>query len=248
MPLSLRTVLTAAALAASSFARSSPIRAQEVTPPSENTALAAVAVRREGPIRVDGRLDEAAWARATPITRFRQTQPAEGLSASQKTEVRILYDENAVYVGAQMYDSLGASGVHGRLARRDQLLTLQGDNGTGAPVVTSDALIVHFDTYHDHLGQSLFLINPLGVKGDAISIAASNLDPAWDPVWEGEAHVDSLGWTAELRIPFSQLRFARSAEQIWGLQVQRFIDRSNEWDAWAYWRRAESGGPISTAR
>ncbi len=244
MPLSFRAAVSAAAVAVAPFGPSTLLRAQEITPASENSALTAIAARREGPIRIDGRLDEAAWARATAITHFRQRQPIEGIRASQNTEIRILYDENAVYVGARMYDSLGAAGVHGRLARRDQLLTVQGDNGTGAPAVTSDILVVRFDTYHDHLGESLFLINPLGVKGDAISIGASNLDPAWDPVWEGAAHVDSLGWTAEMRIPLSQLRFARSAEQTWGLQVERFTDRLNEWDAWAFWRRAESGGPI----
>ncbi|OYV66263.1 MAG: hypothetical protein B7Z72_11675, partial [Gemmatimonadetes bacterium 21-71-4] len=190
-----------------------------------NVGRTAFAARRQGAITIDGRLDEPAWSRAKPITGFYQTQPTQGAAATQRTELRILYGDRAIYIGARMYDSLGARGVHERLARRDQLLTLQGDNGTGAPSVTSDVLVIHLDTYHDRLGESVFLINPEGVKGDALSIGGSNLDPAWDPVWEGAARVDSLGWTAELRIPYSQLRFSRDSLQTWGLQIQRFVDR-----------------------
>jgi hypothetical protein len=214
------------------------------TPASENVGLIAGATRLVGDVRIDGRLDEGAWARATPITRFLQTQPNEGQPSPERTEIRILFDDGSVYVGARMFDSLGTAGVRGRLARRDQLLTFQGDNGTGAPSVTSDVLVLRFDTYFDRLGESVFLINPLGVKADAISIGGSNLDRAWDPVWDGAAAVDSLGWTAEMRIPLSQLRFSRAAEQTWGLQIERFIDRRNEWDVWSYWRRSESGGPV----
>jgi hypothetical protein len=226
------------------FATAAALAAQTVTSAAENVGRTAVAARREGVVRIDGRLDEPAWERAAPLTEFRQTQPVEGVPASERSEIRILYDDEAVYVGARMHDSRGAAGVRGRLARRDQLLTLQGDNGTGAPSVTSDILVLHFDTFHDKLGESVFLINPLGVKGDAISIGGSNLDPAWDPVWDGTARVDSLGWTAEVRIPLSQLRFTGAADQSWGLQVERFIDRLNEWDVWAFWRRAEAGGPV----
>jgi hypothetical protein len=235
-------VLVAATLCASP----TPGTAQQTrpTPTSENTDLAAVAAPRVGAVQIDGRLDEPAWRKATPITRFRQTQPTEGSPASDSMEVRFLYDEEALYIGARMYDSLGKPGVHARLARRDQLLTVQGNNGTGAPSVTSDILVIHLDTYHDRLGESVFLLNPRAVKGDAISVGGSNLDPSWDPVWTGAAHVDSLGWTAELRIPFSQLRFSRAAIQTWGLQIERFIDRLNEWDVWAYWRRDENGGPV----
>ena len=214
------------------------------TPASENVGLRAQAAPRSADVRIDGRLDDAAWAAATPVARFLQTQPVEGAPASDRTELRILFDDAAIYVGARMYDSLGRAGVHARLARRDQLLTLQGNNGTGAPSVTSDILVLRLDTYFDRLGQSVFLINPLGVKGDALSIGGSNVDPAWDPVWEGAAQIDAEGWTAEMRIPLSQLRFARGAAQTWGMQVERFVDRRNEWDVWAFWKASEAGGPI----
>ena len=222
-----------------SMAAAARLDAQTATPASENTGLSTTASRRSGDVRIDGRLDEAAWNQAAPITRFRQTQPNEGESATQRTEVRILFDDEAVYVGARMYDSLGARGVHGRLARRDELVP-----GNGMSALTSDLFVVHFDTFHDRLGEAVFLINPLGVRSDALNIGGSGLDPAWDPVWEGAARIDSLGWTAELRIPLSQLRFSRVRAQTWGMQIERFIDRRNEWDAWAFWRRTEGGGPI----
>ena len=233
-------VLTLIALSAVSVSR---LRAQNTTPASENTGLTASATRRVGDVRIDGRLDEPAWKLAIPITRFRQTQPNEGDAATQRTEVRILFDGEAVYIGARMYDSLGARGVHGRLARRDELVPGNGMS-MSMSALTSDLFVVHFDTFHDHLGEAIFLINPLGVRGDALNIGGSGPDPAWDPVWEGAARTDSLGWTAEIRIPLSQLRFSRSRAQTWGMQVERFVDRRNEWDEWAFWRRTESGGPI----
>ncbi|MHB1862926.1 MAG: DUF5916 domain-containing protein [Gemmatimonadaceae bacterium] len=242
-PRALRSALPLALAAAAAALSPARLAAQAPTPAAMNVGRTAFAARRQGAITIDGRLDEPAWSRAKPITGFYQTQPTQGAAATQRAELRILYGDRAIYIGARMYDSLGARGVHERLARRDQLLTLQGDNGTGAPSVTSDVLVIHLDTYHDRLGESVFLINPEGVKGDALSIGGSNLDPAWDPVWEGAARVDSLGWTAELRIPYSQLRFSRDSLQTWGLQIQRFVDRLNEWDAWAFVRANETGGP-----
>ncbi len=206
----------------------------------ERTAPTAHAARRRGPIAIDGRLDETAWADATPITTFRQTQPLEGPPATQRTEVRVLFDDEAIYVGARMYDSLGGRGVHTRLARRDDQLDL--DNG-GSSQLTSDKLTVTLDPYHDHLTRAVFEINPSGVTGDALGAGGSNLDPSWDPVWQGAARVDSLGWTAEIRIPFSQLRFARDSGIAWGLQLVRVIDRLNERDQWSFYRKAEAGGP-----
>ena len=206
-------------------------------PDSDGPRPVAQAARRVGTVSIDGRLDESAWAAATPITSFRQAQPAQGRPATQHTEVRILYDDDAIYIGARMYDSLGAKGVHARLARRDALLNLDGSSS-----LTSDLLTVTLDTYHDHLTRAQFQINPLGVTGDALGEGGSSLDDSWDPVWEGAAHVDSLGWTAEMRIPLSQLGYAVRSDRTWGMQIVRFTDRLNEADAWAFWRSNESGG------
>ena len=106
-----------------------------------------------------------------------------------------------------MFDSLGARGVRSRLARRDAQLELDGANSS----ITSDKLTITIDAYHDHLSRARFQINPLGVIGDALGEGGSNLDASWDPIWDGAARTDSLGWTAELRIPLSQLGYAVTA-------------------------------------
>ncbi len=194
----------------------------------------ATAVRRDAAIAIDGRLDEAAWQRATPITDFRQYEPNEGAPASQPTEVRILFDDQAVYIGARM---IQPGGVAAPLARRDQLLNSNGNNGAFNSL-TTDKLIVELDPYHNHIDDIVFEVNPAGVKGDQ-----NNGDPSWDPIWEAAAHVDSLGWTAEMRIPYSQLRFSRDPVQTWGLQIWRYLDRRNEHDMWSFRPRNLAGGP-----
>jgi hypothetical protein len=196
----------------------------------------AQASRRTAPITIDGRLDEAAWAQATPITQFRQSQPNEGAAASLGTEVRILYDNEALYIGARMSDPLGASGIRAPLARRDQLLAADGNNGSFNSL-TTDKLAIDLDSYHNHLDDAWFEINPAGVRGDQF-----NGDPSWDPIWEAASHVDAQGWTAEMRIPYSQLRFSRDTAQTWGMQIWRYADRLNEQDMWSFRRRNASGG------
>ncbi len=191
----------------------------------------AEAVLRQGEITIDGRLDESAWAAAKPITELTQSTPDEGKPPSQKTEIRILYDASALYIGARMYDSLGAAGVRSALARRDQVMN--GENN-----LTSDRIAFVFDTFRDKNSRTWFELNPDGVKGDH-----QNGDASYDPVWEGATKIDSLGWTAEFRIPFSQLRFSRATDQVWGMQIWREVNRRAEQDMWAFWRNNEYGGP-----
>ncbi|MGI8547780.1 MAG: DUF5916 domain-containing protein [Gemmatimonadaceae bacterium] len=197
----------------------------------------AAAVERSGSVVIDGKLDDAAWNAAKPITEFHQSQPNEGTRPAVRTEVRILYDATALYIGARMYDTLGARGIRAPLARRDQLLDANGNNGSFNSL-TSDKLAVVLDPYHNRIDQAWFEVNPAGVRGDKF-----NGDPSWDPIWEAATHVDSLGWTAEMRIPYSQLRFSRDSVQTWGLQLWRYTDRLNEQDMWSFWRRNEAGGP-----
>jgi hypothetical protein len=184
---------------------------------------------RQGAISVDGKLNEADWASALPASDFRQQDPQEGQPATQRTEVRFAYDADALYIAARMYDSLGAAGVRSRLARRDQLN--EGDN-----------IQFVFDTFHDHAGRTIFTVAPSGARADA-GQASPNADPSWDPIWEVATQIDSLGWTAEMRIPFSQLRYPRSAEQTWGAQIWRFSERLNEVSMWSFWGKQEPGGP-----
>ncbi|HEX9755953.1 MAG TPA: DUF5916 domain-containing protein [Gemmatimonadales bacterium] len=186
------------------------------------------ALERATPIQLDGRLDEEIWRRAPAGTGFRQQRPNDGAPATQPTEIRVVFDHQALYVGARMFDSLGAAGVRSQLVRRDQ-------------EVESDWIELTFDTYHDHVGRTIFAVNPSGVKQDA-GQATSFADPSWDPVWDVATAIDSAGWTAEFRIPFSQLRFTRESD-VWGLQVWRTASRLNERSMWAYWGIQEAGGP-----
>jgi len=214
-----------------------PARAQTQTSgdPSHATPVPVTsAARREGAIAIDGRLDEGCWGAVTPSSDLRQYQPDEGEPASFPIDVRVLYDDQALYIGASMTQP---GGVVAPLARRDQLLDASGDNGSFNSL-TTDKLIVRLDPYHNHLDDAWFEVNPAGVKGDQF-----NGDPSWDPIWEAATHQDSLGWTAELRIPFSQLRFSRDPDQTWGMQIWRYVDRLNEQDMWSFQRRNAPSGP-----
>ena len=220
----------AAALAAA------PLAAQQAAS-VHASAPVATAARRAEAISIDGRITEGAWATATPITQFRQSQPNEGEPSTVPTEVRILFDDEALYVAARMREPGGRGAIRAPLARRDQLLAANGNNGSFNSL-TTDKIAIALDPYHNHLDEVLFEVNPAGVRGDQF-----NGDPSWDPVWEAAAQVDEDGWTAEMRIPYSQLRFSREPVQTWGLQVRRVADRINELSMWSFRRRDESGGP-----
>ena len=196
------------------------------TGPHAQAAPAVGAVRLTSPVTVDGRLDEEVWRTAPAATEFRQSQPDEGKAATQRSEVRFAYDDEAVYVGARMFDTMGGRGVRTRLLRRDAMT----END-------SDILLLTFDSYHDHVSTYNFWVNPSGSKRDGTG------DATWDAVWETGTRIDSLGWTAELRIPFSQLNFSRATDQTWGVQIMRFVHRLNERSHFAWWPNNESGGP-----
>lgn len=208
--------------------------AAQATPPATpvtagvhaQPAPAVGAVRLTSPVTVDGRLDEDVWRTASAATEFRQSQPDEGKPATQRTEVRFAYDDEAIYVGARMFDTMGANGVRTRLLRRDAMT----END-------SDILLLTFDSYHDHVSTYNFWVNPSASKRDGTG------DPTWDPVWETGTRIDSLGWTAELRIPLNQLNFSRAIDQTWGVQIMRFVHRLNERTHFAWWPNNESGGP-----
>jgi hypothetical protein len=191
---------------------------------------AATAAQRKGSISVDGKLDDAAWQSATPVTDFKQFEPDHGDPATERMDVRFIFDDDALYVGARLYDRLGAEGVTSTVVRRDAFFN-------------SDFFEIIIDGFHDHLGRAFFQVNPSGSKSDIIGMGNSCCDNGWDPVWDAETSIDTDGWTAEIRIPYSQLRFSRDSVQTWGLQIRRFIKRRNETDQWSMWTRTESGGP-----
>jgi len=173
-----------------------------------------------GSIRVDGRLDEAAWQAATPVDRFTQRQPDEGKPATERTEVRVLIGEDALYIGARLYDH-EASKIRSRLVRRDD------DFG-------SDYLAVLLDSYHDGTTAVVFRVSPSGSIQDATVAANGNQDASWDPVWHVHTTIDSLGWTAEMEIPLSQLHYVTSNDAVWGIQIRRWIDRKQEFSEFSF--------------
>jgi len=143
----------------------------------------ATAVRAGRAPVVDGRLDDAAWALATPVTALTQSDPKEGQPATERTEVRFVYDGDALYIGARMFDREPRKIAH-HLGRRDSF-------------TQSDDIRILLDSYHDHRTAFRFIVTPDGVRGDLQFGDDGNFaDDSWDPVWEAAAHIDSLGWTA----------------------------------------------------
>ena len=180
-----------------------------------------------GQIHLDGQLDDAAWATARPAGLATQHDPDEGQAPTEATEIRMLVGQNALYIGARMFDD-DASRIVRRLGRRDD-------------EPNSDRLTIRIDSRHDHLSAFVFNVYPAGNKGDASAGSDGSEDSSWDPVWDVATQVDSLGWTAELRIPLSQLRYDRTADA-WGIQVVRFIQRKQEEDVFSYIPKTENGG------
>ena len=209
--------------------------AQDPQTEGADSTPVASAGRLQGAITLDGKLDEPAWASATPVTSFIQLDPEEGVPGSERTEVRIAYDASALYVGALMRDSAPTST---RLARRDAFLS------------DSDLFTVALDSYHDHLTAFRFSVNPSGVRRDEVISGSSGDgssrfgggDLTWDPVWAAASAVTDSGWVAEMRIPFSQLRFSPADVQTWGLQLERRIARRQELALFAFTPKDERGG------
>ena len=164
-------------------------------------------------ITIDGVLSEASWSAAVPVTEFTQREPNEGAAATERTDVRVLYDNDAVYVGARLYDRSPDS-VMAQLARRDR-------------IVSADRFLVFLDSYYDRRSGFFFGINAAGTLYDGTLYNDDWDSDTWDGVWEGSASRDSAGWTAELKIPYSQLRFQRQANR-WGINFKREIARRNE--------------------
>ena len=177
---------------------------------------------------MDGLPDEEAWAAAPPVTEFWQTQPFEGERASQRTEARFLYDDEALYVGAMLYTD---GPVAARLKRRD------------SNFAASDLFAVFIDGYHDHQLAYRFVVNAAAVRKDSrAGPDGSNGDTSWDPVWEATTQISDEGWSAEMRIPFSQLRFSPAELQVWGIQIERRDRFTNEWSYSAFTPLLERGG------
>lgn len=208
--------------------------AEKPSAPATHVAPAAgsrqlIAVRATGRIVVDGRLDDADWTRATPATGFIQKNPDEGQPATQQTEVRILYDDDAIYIGARMFDRDPAR-IGTRLTRRD-----------ADPAGIADAITIGLDPLLDRLTGAWFRVTAAGTIGDGVVFNDEDDDSTWDAVWQAEVSIDEGGWTAEMRIPFSQVRFQAGEHQVWGVNIIRTIQRNNEESWWILVPKKESG-------
>ncbi|HEX2686559.1 MAG TPA: DUF5916 domain-containing protein [Kofleriaceae bacterium] len=194
-------------------------RAEEVA-----SAVRAHAVRRTGAIAIDGQLDETGWAAAPKQAGFVQRFPKDAARPSAETQFAILYDDDAIFVGVWA-DDPHPEQIRALLTRRD----------VDSP---ADAITVAFDSYHDRRTAYAFQLNAAGVQRDLLLFDDSNQDDTWDAVWTGNVAMTPAGWTAEYRIPLSQLRFASHDAQEWGFQIVRLIGRTGEQDSWSPWPRS----------
>ena len=200
----------------------------------------AEATRVEHPPQLDGTLDDPIWQSAKPVTEFRQQEPNEGETATERSEVRILYTRRAVYFGIHCYDSEPSKIVATEL-RRDVSQDLD------------DHFEILIDSNHDRRGAYVFQINPLATQLDGVIVEeqgmgeGTDFDSGWDGVWISEARITADGWTATVAIPFTTLNFTQSQNVIWGLNFKRFIRRKNEVDLWSAYRRTYGITKVSQA-
>jgi hypothetical protein len=181
----------------------------------------------DGDVELDGRLADAVWGMAEVTSGFTQREPDDGSPATERTEVRVLYTASSIYIGVRAFDSEPAD-IRAELVRRDR----------GSQ---SDELTVYLDSFHDRRTAFAFTVNPKGSIRDVYYFNDSRRsDASWDPVWQVETAIDGQGWTAEFRIPLTQLRFNRE-NTTWGLQVERRIQRKAEDVYWAPYSKESSG-------
>ncbi|MGH7583153.1 MAG: DUF5916 domain-containing protein [Gemmatimonadales bacterium] len=191
------------------------------------TPTAVQAVRAAKPPIIDARDDDAVWRDAPLITRFEEARPDEGAAPKEPTEGRIAYDEHNLYVFVRAFDAHPDS-IVGLLSRRDDL-------------TASDQIIVLVDPYHDRRTGYEFWVDPAGAKADQAIYNDGTEDPAWDAVWDVATRVDSAGWTAEFRIPLSQLRYSRHGDGTFGILLWRSIERYTEVVTWPVYRPSKPG-------
>lgn len=172
------------------------------------------------PITVDGILDEPVWMDAVPATDFIQREPNQGQKATEKTEIRVLYDDEAIYFGVWAYDREPEKLIINHL---EQDFSHQDDDGVS----------FYIDTFNDDRNSYGFYINPVGAKREMQSVDEGKFQIfEWEDVWDVKTQITEEGWFAEVRIPFKSLRFSKERVQIWGINFQRRIRRRNEQSFW----------------
>ena len=167
---------------------------------------------------IDGNLDESIWESAEWATNFIEVSPDENTDPSEQTKFKILYDQKNLYIALKALDSEPET-ITNRLSRRDGFV--------------GDRINVLIDSYHDLRTGFLFTVTAAGVRGDEfITDNGDNIDASWNPIWSNKALINDEGWTAEMKIPLSQLRFSNDPNQVWGLNIVRNYFKNNELSAW----------------
>src|SRR5216683_2399615 len=219
--------LIVALLAAVVLAPQGPDARPPAARPPLPIATRVTAARAVRPPVIDGKDDDSVWAVAPAVTEFREWQPVEDGEARFRTVARIAYDANNLYAFVRAYDPHPDS-IMRPLSRRDNF----------GP---SDRIWILIDSYHDRRTGYEFGVTPAGVKLDIAISNDGNEDMAWDGVWDVATLVDSLGWTAEFRIPLSQIRYPRAASHTFGIMILRDIYRYTERLSWPVFRQSRSG-------
>src|SRR5262245_17291104 len=186
-----------------------------------------LAVALANAVRVTGPVNDEVWQSVPAISEFVQREPTDGGEPSQRTEFRVAYDSSILYVKVRAFDK-EPDKIIGYLTRRDQ----------DSPCNWIHVLI---DSYHDRRTAYDFAVNPSGVKLDKYWYNDNNSDDSWDAVWDVSVSRDQEGWSAEFRIPFSQLRFNPVESNTFGFAVTRKIGRLNETSTWPLLPRSASG-------
>ncbi|MGQ0643199.1 MAG: DUF5916 domain-containing protein [Gemmatimonadaceae bacterium] len=194
---------------------------------STSATTTAQASRATAPIDIDGRAQDDVWQSAQVIEGFRVFDPVENGEPTMRTEARVAFDENNVYVLVRSFDP-EPSKIMALLSRRDER-------------TQSDWIRVIIDSYHDKRSGFEFMVNPAGVKRDMLLYNDGNEDLGWDAVWDVKTSIDSFGWLAEFRIPLNQLRYPKRDSHTFGFGIQREIGRLNERQAWPLFSRSKSG-------
>lgn len=186
------------------------------------------ALRTENTPKIDGVLNDRVWKEAVAASGFIEFKPLPGrpVSEDRRTEVKIVYDNLAIYVAARMYDE--PDSIVREIVTRDQLNN-------------SDFIGIIFDTYLDRINAFGFYVNSTGSQFDAKYSKSGNEDSNWNAVWDSQVKIDSLGWTAEFKIPYSALRFGSNDMQVWGLNMTRRRQMSNQQSSWNYIDPSVSG-------
>ena len=201
LPSIAKSAAVLALLAASSQARETPV---------------VQATRTPTPPSIDGRLNDSVWDQAPTIADFFQREPVEGAPPTEQTQVRILFDDDYLYFALRCFDSEAARLVANQM-RRD------------ADLDENDNIQIILDPYNDRRGGFYFSTNPLGARQDLLlTDEGRTRNQAWDSVWQSRTRIDSLGWSAEVAIPFDQVRYPDSDQAVWGINIGRAIRRKNE--------------------